>query len=534
MNRLLCYAHHDERGTVRPFVKHALASMAPLCSGRVFVSNSPLAERDLGELRSLCGEVVVNDNVGYDFTMWKLAMRAGDYARYDEVVLMNSSVYGPLIPMDGVFAEMDGVDCDFWGITECFRHLPHLQSYFVVFRGKVLSSPRFRMFWDGVLPYADKRQVILGYEVGMTRWLVESGFRPAAYCDFDRLGPELARSGKRLRKDEIVSSKYAAELLRVGSPFLKRDAVRHGIAGREEVRGLPGAASYPFDDIDEPPPDREKAVCPVCGAPGRAAYRGVRDFLDRFDPDQYDYFRCGAASCAVLWRRTPLPAGDAPAVHGNLPAGPGEPESEAGPRGPVPAEFLPAADGPGAGKVLVIGCRDAGFLAEPGKRGFDAAWAIDTEGVESGRFDRVLLLRSLERCGDPRRLLAESFRVLKPGGSLRLATPNASAASRRLFGRYWSGLDAPRHRVIHSRASLRALLSSAGFRSVRIGTTTRNAEECAMRSLDGMRDKWAARDVSHRIGKEMLPRVLRLLFAAVNGVTGRHGDEIVVTAVKPS
>jgi hypothetical protein len=519
MNRLLCYAHYDERGTVRPFVKHALASMAPLCSGRVFVSNSPLAERDLGELRSLCGEVIVNDNLGYDFFMWKLALRAADFGRYDEVVLMNSSVYGPLFPMDGVFAEMDGVDCDFWGITECFRHLPHLQSYFVVFRRKVLSSPRFRMFWDGVLPYADKRQVILGYEVGMTQWLVESGFRPAAYCDFDRLGPELARSGKRLRKDEIVYSKYAAELLRVGSPFLKRDAVRHGIAGREEVRALPGAASWPVDDIDEPPPVREKSVCPVCGAPGRAAYRGVRDFLDRFDPDQYDYFRCGASSCAVLWRHLPVPAGEAPA----------------GPRGPVPAEFLPSpADGPGAGKVLVIGCRDAGLLAEWAKRGWDAACAVDTEGVESGRFDRVLLVRSLERSGDPRRLLAGVFRVLKPGGVLHLATPNASAASRLLFGRYWSGLDAPRHQVIHSRASLRSLLSSAGFRSVRIETATRNAEECAMRSLDGMRDKWTARDVSHRIGKEPFPRFFRLLFAAINGVTGRHGDEILVTAVKPS
>jgi hypothetical protein len=88
--------------------------------------------------------------------------------------------------------------------------------------------------------------------------------------------------------------------------------------------------------------------------------------------------------------------------------------------------------------------------------------------------------------------------------------------------------------VIHTSASLRNLLSSAGFRSIRIETTTRSAEECALRSLDGMRDKWAPRDVSHRIGKETLPRVLRLLFAAVNGVTGRHGDAILATAVKPS
>jgi SAM-dependent methyltransferase len=199
----------------------------------------------------------------------------------------------------------------------------------------------------------------------------------------------------------------------------------------------------------------------------------------------------------------------------------------------------PPTEGEGTGRILVIGCFNAGLLSELKGMGRDVTGIDirrgipDTGDMESGRFDRALLVHSLEHSGDPRLMLAESYRLLKPGGGLFLVTPNVSAASRFLFGRYWFGLNAPRHRIIHSRASLRSLLSSAGFRSIRIRTSTREAEEYAMRSLDEMWDKWTGLNVAHRIGKEPLPRALRFLFAAVNGMTGRHGDECHASAEKP-
>ncbi|MBE0604415.1 MAG: class I SAM-dependent methyltransferase, partial [Deltaproteobacteria bacterium] len=245
-----------------------------------------------------------------------------------------------------------------------------------------------------------------------------------------------------------------------------------------------------------------------------------------FNPDQYVYFRCGSAACAVLWRHPPHAEGDVPAMCGDNSAALDDADAA-------------KAGGSGGGRILVIGCFNAGLLSELEGMGRDVTGIdtrrgiLDTGGLESGRFDRVLLVHSLEHSGDPRRLLAESYRLLKPGGGLFLVTPNVSAASRFLFGRYWFGLNAPRHRIIHSRASLRSLLSSAGYRSIRIRTGTRDAEEYAMRSLDGMRDKWTGLDVAHRIGKEPLPRALGFLFAAVNGMTGRNGDECHASAEKP-
>ena len=577
MNRLLCYAHYDEAGTVRPFVKHALSSMAPLCSSRIFVSNSPLSDEDLGELRGLCSDVLVNDNVGYDFYMWKLALQAGHYERFDEVVLMNSSIYGPLFPMDGIFTEMEDFDCDFWGITECFKLRPHVQSYFLVFRKNVLSSPRFRLFWDGILPFTNKEQVIQGYEVGMSQWLVESGFRPAVYCDFDRLGSYCRSVGRRLRKNDNVAVSHAEELLRIGSPFLKCVAVRNGIAVRETVRSMPAAGSYPLDNLDERRTVQEKIVCPLCGAQGKAEHKRVKDYLNRYNLGRYDYYRCGNTACAVLWQFPPLPEGEVRTAYGNIAScfddaeekTPGKPGRKTGhPRlaslpggaarftaspGKLPRQNPSVRGEGGCGKILVIGCFNADLQSDLNGIGWDVTGfetdrralemlrrrnidvrhgILDTGDLESDRFDQVLLVNALEHSGNPGHLLAESLRVLKPGGGLHLITPNVSAASRILFRKYWFCLNAPRHRIIHSLGSLRKLISSAGFRPVTIETSARNAEEYAMHSLDGLNDRWTSLHVAPRIGREFLPRALGFSFAAVNRITGRHGDEIHVYAEK--
>jgi hypothetical protein len=65
-------------------------------------------------------------------------------------------------------------------------------------------------------------------------------------------------------------------------------------------------------------------------------------------------------------------------------------------------------------------------------------------------------------------------RILKPGGLAIIRVPNLSTWDARLFGRYWVGLDAPRHLYVFSTKTLTALLDKTGFqvrqlRSVMLG-----------------------------------------------------------------
>ena len=53
-----------------------------------------------------------------------------------------------------------------------------------------------------------------------------------------------------------------------------------------------------------------------------------------------------------------------------------------------------------------------------------------------------------------------------------ILTPNAHALCHRVFGRYWSGLHAPRHTQIFSPGNLRLLADKVGFRELEVVSST--------------------------------------------------------------
>lgn len=227
MKRLAIYAHYDAEGLVRRYVQHALDALAGVCSRIHFVSTAALPERELDKLRPLCAEVTLRENVGLDFGMWQGALETSDLSAYDELVLTNSSVFGPVRPLGPIFDEMASRDLDVWGMTESFEHAWHLQSYFLVFRRRVLDAAAFRRFFSAILPYRNKQQIIRSYELGLSRWFVEQGFALGAYvrhaalfgADGPMMQPLFALAGN-------VTCGFPAELVARGMPYVKVELLR--------------------------------------------------------------------------------------------------------------------------------------------------------------------------------------------------------------------------------------------------------------------------------------------------------------------
>jgi len=98
--------------------------------------------------------------------------------------------------------------------------------------------------------------------------------------------------------------------------------------------------------------------------------------------------------------------------------------------------------------------------------GFDVTLVEDGCQIPfpDGRFDAVYLMQVIEHLARPHEFLSEARRILKPGGTLYLAMPNARSVWRHAFALHWvAGWFAPFHLFVYSVQALRALARAHGF-----------------------------------------------------------------------
>lgn len=100
------------------------------------------------------------------------------------MVVCNDSCYGPVFKFEDVFKHKKIERCDFWGMVNSTEGIHHIQSFFYVFKKRVLNDWRFSRFvygfkkQDGFWDYVNK------YERVWTRYLEENGYKSGAYIDF--------------------------------------------------------------------------------------------------------------------------------------------------------------------------------------------------------------------------------------------------------------------------------------------------------------------------------------------------------------
>ena len=200
VKRAFIYVFYDPEGIADGYVEKMLSSLREVSSHTLLVVNGDIREECLSALRPYCDDVLIRENEGYDVTAYiKGLERLGDSSLYDEVILMNSTLYGPFYPLTEMLGEMDRRDADFWGLiahpedrttsiaSSCYSYIPkHLQSYFIALRSSLLQSGAFRDFISSLPPirgYDDAR----GYfEISFTPRMEEAGFTWDVYADTSR------------------------------------------------------------------------------------------------------------------------------------------------------------------------------------------------------------------------------------------------------------------------------------------------------------------------------------------------------------
>lgn len=142
------------------------------------------------------------------------------------------------------------------------------------------------------------------------------------------------------------------------------------------------------------------------------------------------------------------------------------------------------------GRILDVGCGEAGFLLKCKGIGF-TPYGCDYslgEGARAAGKQRVHIKRGdfmnlqypkkffkiitfwhvLEHLANPRKALVKARSLLADDGVLIVAVPNADGLQAKLFGKYWSHVDAPRHYYLFSTATMLMMLEASGFSNMEV------------------------------------------------------------------
>lgn len=160
--------------------------------------------------------------------------------------------------------------------------------------------------------------------------------------------------------------------------------------------------------------------------------------------------------------------------------------------------------------------------------------ALDQQEFPDEAFDAILLSHVIEHLPDPLATMEECLRILKPGGQLKMLTPNASSLGHRWFGVHWIALDPPRHLNIFTPRSLERLMGEDGFVEAEAPTTASGADRIAIMSLN-IRDEGRAK-MLERPGwlRKRHGRALLWLEVLLSVRGSDRGSQIVASAKRAS
>ena len=265
--RLVIFVHYSDSGRVSDDDLFYIQSIKKLAAELIFISNSVINPDNFEKLRDLTSKIIIRDNKGFDFSAFRDGMLDLSWDRlalFDELILANNSCFGPIYPFDNMFAEMESKLCDFWSLSafpqtensvreEAKRMhnnlIPfHLQSYFMVFNNKVITSTAFKSFWENVQEKSDILDVIAQYETQLTSCLNKSGYS----CDY--FLSESTYLQKMHNSNPSFNAVYSMplEMVTLKSPLIKKKFMKYAPEKLNQLTQLIADANfYPVKYIEK-------------------------------------------------------------------------------------------------------------------------------------------------------------------------------------------------------------------------------------------------------------------------------------------
>lgn len=180
MSKRICLlAGYDKKNMLQDYVLYLARKLSKI-SDVYYFADGNFAPRELDKILPYTQYAASYPHRTYDFGSWQCLISHIGWQKimtYDEMIICNDSIYGPMSNMEDIFDYMDLRGYDFWGLTENYNSNYHLDSYFMVFKNDILRHPKFHEFWANIMPSSNRKV----YESVLTPFLTELGFTGNSY-----------------------------------------------------------------------------------------------------------------------------------------------------------------------------------------------------------------------------------------------------------------------------------------------------------------------------------------------------------------
>lgn len=255
--RIGIFCFFDPDGIVDHYVTFLLDSFQSVVDRIIIVCNSNLMDDEKNKFYIYSREIVIRENIGFDGGAYQEILlkyiNKKELEKYDELILMNDTFFGPFYSFDMIFDKMRSIKCDIWGLSKHEKYMsginvksPHIQSYFITIKKNVFLSDVFWEFWENMKVIQDFDAAVDNFEVSFSEKMLEAGFVLEAYCKADPFISDDAAENYN------YAQLFCGEIIRdYGFPILKRKCLVAGYPENDSpILALEYIKSHTSYDVD--------------------------------------------------------------------------------------------------------------------------------------------------------------------------------------------------------------------------------------------------------------------------------------------
>lgn len=250
MKRVCIYLTYDKKNIVDKYIGYMLGELRKCVDYLIVVCNETEIKRGKDLIEVTADEIFYRENTGFDAGGFKevLCSLAGwnKVLKYDELILVNDSIFGPFKEMGKIFADMEEKEADFWGLTkmgpslEFGEYIPeHIQTFFCVIRTSMLHSAVFKDYWEEMPYYKTFDAVVKKHEIRFTSYFANLGYKYAVLADTE------TNDSSNIANNYLQYGTICHELIRKRNfPFLKKQQISYDMQNLQTQENIRQAIEY--------------------------------------------------------------------------------------------------------------------------------------------------------------------------------------------------------------------------------------------------------------------------------------------------